>query len=135
VNDIPRQYRRTQRAPPSEPSPYIQLLVSPISDFCEKCPNVSSWTETLYDSIVVEFQSSIVDVLEASRKMEASLAKLQQMRKKQQGKSDDGLSDDEKIRKQIQLDVESFIQRFFYAATSEILTHFCASDTSATAMG
>lgn len=112
VNDIPRQYRRTQRAPPSEPSPYIQLLVSPISDFCEKCPNVSSWTETLYDSIVVEFQSSIVDVLEASRKMEASLAKLQQMRKKQQGKSDDGLSDDEKIRKQIQLDVESFIQRF-----------------------
>ena len=110
VNDIPRQYRRTQRAPPSEPSQYIQQLVSPISDFCEKCPNVISWTETLYDSIVVEFQSSIVDVLEASRKMEASLAKLQQMRKKQQ-KSDDGLSDDEKIRKQIQLDVESFIKR------------------------
>merc|ERR1719444_776025 len=98
VNDIPRQYRRTQRAPPSEPSQYIQQLVSPISDFCEKCPNVISWTETLYDSIVVEFQSSIVDVLEASRKMEASLAKLQQMRKKQQ-KSDDGLSDDEKTTK------------------------------------
>ena len=73
---------------------------------------MNNWTETLYDSIVVEFQSTIVDVLEASRKMEASLAKLQQMRKKQQGKNDDGLSDDEKIRKQIQLDVESFIQRF-----------------------
>ena len=98
--------------PPTEPSPYIQQLCAPISDFCEKCPNVNDWTETLYDSIVVEFQSTIVDVLEASRKMEASLAKLQQMRKKQQGKNDDGLSDDEKIRKQIQLDVESFIQRF-----------------------
>ena len=45
--------------------------------------------------------------------MEASLLKLQQMRKTKQAGNDGKMTDDEKIRKQIRLDVTEFGERFF----------------------
>ena len=56
---------------------------------------------------------TIGEVLEASRKMEASLLKLQQMRKKATSDNDGKMSDDEKIRQQIRLDVAAFGEKVF----------------------
>jgi len=112
VTDIPRQYRRTNRAPPSEPSTYVKQLYLPISDFCEKCPKMESWITSVFETIGSEYSKTISEVLEASRKMEVSLLKLQQMRKTKNTDKDGKMTDDEKIRQQIRLDVAEFGTQF-----------------------
>ena len=71
------------------------------------------WIINVFQSLSVDYSKTINEVLEASRKMEASLLKLQQMRKTKQAGNDGKMTDDEKIRKQIRLDVTEFGERFF----------------------
>lgn len=112
MTDIPRQYRRTNRAPPSEPSTYVKQLYQPIYDFCEKCPKMESWIISVFETIGTEYSKTIAEVLEASRKMEVSLLKLQQMRKTKNTDKDGKMTDDEKIRQQIKIDVTTFGSQF-----------------------
>lgn len=82
---------------------------------------MSDWLSSVFELIAGEYGKTINEVLEASRKMEASLLKLQQMRKTQKQSNADGnatseqrkMTDDEKIRKQIRLDVDEFGAAFF----------------------
>lgn len=80
---------------------------------------MSDWMSSVFELIAGEYGKTINEVLEASRKMEASLLKLQQMRKTQKQNNADGnaeqrkMTDDEKIRKQIRLDVDEFGAAFF----------------------
>lgn len=90
------------------------MLYVPIGDFCDKCPGMNEWIVVVFESISTEYSRTINEVLEASRKMEASLLKLQQMRKtKQTDKDAAKMTDDEKIRQQIRFDVAEFGSRFF----------------------
>lgn len=113
VGDIPRQYRRTNRAEPTEPSQYVSSLIVPCQKYFDDTKDESKWIGTIFTAITKDYQRAIEEVLEASRKMEASLLKLKQMRKTKTEEKSDKMSDDEKIRLQIRLDVTHFGESFF----------------------
>merc|ERR1712131_105930 len=90
-------YRRTNRDTPSKPCPYIASVVS-------GC-----------DMVTDQFLVQVQDVLSNVTKMEESLRKLKKVRERggatggEKDKSG-GLSDDDKIRLQLYLDVSFFLR-------------------------
>jgi len=112
VNDIPRQYRRTNRAEPKEPSTYVASLIKPSTEYYNSTKDTSNWIAIIFEQISNQYATRITEVLEASRKMEASLEKLKQMRKTKATEKNDKMSDDDKIRLQIKIDVEHFGTKF-----------------------
>lgn len=126
VNDIPRQYRRTNRAEPKEPSTYVASLIKPSTEYYNSTKDTSKWIAIIFEQIATQYAKRITEVLEgiknyknlflililASRKMEASLEKLKQMRKTKATEKNDKMSDDDKIRLQIKIDVEHFGTKF-----------------------
>merc|ERR1711953_892243 len=112
VNDIPRQYRRTNRAEPKEPSTYVASLIKPSTEYYNSTKDTSNWIAIIFEQIANQYAKRITEVLEASRKMEASLEKLKQMRKTKATEKNDKMSDDDKIRLQIKIDVEHFGTKF-----------------------
>lgn len=118
VLEIPRMYRRTNRETPSRPCPYVtssvDSLVSFLSTHSTSCPpsTLSSWLTkagiTLLDSYVIQ----VTDVLSNVAKMEESLRKLKKVRDRQETKEvKPGLSDDDKIRLQLYLDVHFLLKK------------------------
>eukprot|EP00092_Neocalanus_flemingeri_P036089 GFUD01039293.1.p1 GENE.GFUD01039293.1~~GFUD01039293.1.p1 ORF type:complete len:755 (+),score=230.57 GFUD01039293.1:37-2301(+) len=115
VGDIPRMYRRTNREMPSKPCTYIVSIVEELKSFM-KCQEttcslaaVTSWLGDSCDSILGLYLVQVQDVLSNVTKMEESLRKLKKVRERSGGVAGKdkaaGLSDDDKIRLQIYLDV------------------------------
>ncbi|XP_003747341.1 conserved oligomeric Golgi complex subunit 2 [Galendromus occidentalis] len=105
ITDIPRLYRRTNRDIPNAPSAYVNALFDPVF----KCRSSSEnwkpdWSITFAQNICDSFLSTTQDVLGSVRKMEDSLRRL----KKGKVNETQGISDDDKIRLQIMVDVEHF---------------------------
>lgn len=122
AQDVPRLFRRTNRDAPTKPSSYVTNVLKPAIMFVEENSSfldvdvLSPWM-TQFSSIISEKYYAVVsDVLTSVKKMEESLMRLQKMRA---GKSsgnlasmdDNKLSDDDKIRMQLHLDVVSFKER------------------------
>ena len=124
VNDIQRLYRRTNRQVPSKPCPYIVSVLLPIQEFYTKtssiCANdiLQNWSLHILRLVADEYLGSVSETLAAVQKMEESLRRLKKVREKTTGgtgdKTADGtseakISDDDKIRLQIYVDVKYFI--------------------------
>ncbi|XP_069939976.1 conserved oligomeric Golgi complex subunit 2 isoform X3 [Cherax quadricarinatus] len=117
VADTPRLYRRTNRAPPTSHQPYIAAATSVLSAFSNDnsgkvdCDLIVHWITRVCTDVSEQYRKLTYDVLSSVHKMEESLKRLKRARDRgAQGGAEvsGGLSDDDKIRIQICLDVEYF---------------------------
>ncbi|XP_053981638.1 conserved oligomeric Golgi complex subunit 2 isoform X1 [Hylaeus volcanicus] len=116
VSDIPRLFRRTKRDVPTKPCAYVKnalaFLVSFHSDYKKVIPdNVNRWLELAFSSLTEYYLASVTDVLISVQKTEESLRRLKKIRDKSTGSFSSevqGISDDEKIRIQLQVDVQVY---------------------------
>lgn len=128
IQNVPRLFRKTNRAEPTVASAYVTSLVKSCLDFYERQHELSD-TEVLgkcinafVNDISHKFYEMVNDVLVSVRKMEESLIRLHKMRQSSSKSSlaaaaaspsaSDGakMSDDDKIRKQLYIDVTTFHQ-------------------------
>jgi len=120
VGEIPRMYRRTNRDTPSKPCPYITSVVSGFDEFyaahkATERKTLTMWLMAACDMVTDQFLVQVQDVLSNVTKMEESLRKLKKVRERggttggEKDKSG-GLSDDDKIRLQLYLDVSFFLR-------------------------
>ena len=115
VGDIPRMYRRTHRETPSKPCTYIISIVDELKLFLDNYKHtcsleaVTSWLGDSCDMILGMYMVQVQDVLNNVTKMEESLRKLKKVRERGGNVTGRdkavGLSDDDKIRLQLYLDV------------------------------
>jgi len=120
AQNVPRLFRKTNRAAPVEPSAYVASVVKPTVSYYSlqsvymDDAVLSQWLSESTNEISTRFHSVVWDVLTSVRKMEESLMRLKKMRS---GRASSGslstlgegqLSDDDKIRLQLYIDVESF---------------------------
>lgn len=134
VSDIPRLYRRTNRDIPSKPCTYLTTLLVPITTFQSDHSSVQSshqWMVSIFDTITAQYLSNVSEVLAAVQKMEESLRRLKRVRDTKTfgagQETDDAksrtVSDDDKIRLQLFLDVHFLIDKMekeFKVKKSEI---------------
>jgi len=108
VLEIPRMYRRTNREPPRKPCPYVVNMSTCLATFASSNPHTSlaGWLRQAKEVILVAYQEQVSDVLGNVAKMEESLRKLKKVRERQETREvKPGLSDDDKIRLQLYVDV------------------------------
>ncbi|KAK7027304.1 hypothetical protein SK128_000912 [Halocaridina rubra] len=117
VGDTPRLYRHTNRAPPSTYQTYIAVATKILNTFYESNLGIVEsslmvqWLTSTCVQLSQQYRSLTYDVLSSVHKMEESLKRLKRARDRgaQGGAEASGvLSDDDKIRRQICLDVEFF---------------------------
>ena len=124
VSDIPRLYRRTNREIPSKPCPYVVSTILPVQEFFTKnsiCDKgmLHEWSIQILSAVADDFLIIVSEVLAAVQKMEESLRRLKRVRDSKAGgaagadksNQDNSLkiSDDDKIRLQLYVDVKHFI--------------------------
>lgn len=122
VSDIPRLYRRTNRELPSKACTYMTSLLAPIQTFhsvyCKVVtPSdvINGWLVQMFIRVCDQYLFNVSDVLAAVQKMEESLQRLKKVRggvslnaggpESRAG----GMSDDDKIRLQLFVDVQHLI--------------------------
>ncbi|XP_012267688.2 conserved oligomeric Golgi complex subunit 2 [Athalia rosae] len=118
VSDIPRLFRRTNREIPTKPCPYVSNVVEPLANFYTEYNTavpvlVAKLLESTLSSVSEQYLLSVTDVLTSVQKTEESLRRLKKIRDKSVGTSPSeakGIGDDEKIRIQLEIDVQSFLQ-------------------------
>lgn len=127
VNDIPRLYRRTNKEVPSKPSTYLSSVIKPLSQFCADHSQAlnqeqkSEFLSHVFASLSQQFSEVTSEVLTSTRKMEESLRRLKKARGGEKEKEKTGVSDSDKIRTQIIIDIQSFhsqMQEFGLVASS-----------------
>ncbi|XP_043265322.1 conserved oligomeric Golgi complex subunit 2 [Colletes gigas] len=117
VSDIPRLFRRTKRDVPTKPCAYVKnalaFLINFHSNYKKVIPdNVNCWLESAFSSLTEHYLASVTDVLTSVQKTEESLRRLKKIRDKSTGALSSevqGISDDEKIRIQLQVDVQAYV--------------------------
>ncbi|KAL3872688.1 hypothetical protein ACJMK2_035898 [Sinanodonta woodiana] len=114
VSDIPRLYRRTNRDVPSKPSAYIGNLVKPLRMFVEEHGDIlgekqkSDICQQVFTNLAHQYYTVTSDVLTSVKKMEDSLKRLKKVRGTEKSSGSLGMSDDDKIRQQLILDIDSY---------------------------
>ena len=130
VVDIPRMYRRTNRETPSKPCSYVVSVVDSLADFQTSQQDVAGqevtrqWLTSSAEVVVAQFLLQVQDVLTNVTKMEESLRKLKKVRGGAGAGDRDktaGLSDDDKIRLQLYLDVTYFLREL--SSSGSLLGH------------
>ncbi|XP_021076027.1 conserved oligomeric Golgi complex subunit 2 [Mus pahari] len=115
VLEVPRLYRRTNKEVPSTASSYVDSALKPLyqlqSGHGDKVqPAVmQSWLQEALSDSTHRYFETVSDVLNSVKKMEESLKRLKQARRAPATNpvsSSGGMSDDDKIRLQLALDVE-----------------------------
>ncbi|EDL11770.1 component of oligomeric golgi complex 2 [Mus musculus] len=114
--EVPRLYRRTNKEVPSTASSYVDSALKPLyqlqSGHGDKVqPAVmQSWLQEALSDSTHRYFETVSDVLNSVKKMEESLKRLKQARRSPAtnpvSSSGGGMSDDDKIRLQLALDVE-----------------------------
>nr|CAG4643101.1 EOG090X03KZ [Ilyocryptus agilis] len=111
VTDIPRLYRRTNKEPPTKCFGYVSLLLTPINEFrtqnSDRAESVSVWTRGVLESLTQQYMAAVSDVLTSVQKTEESLKRL---RKERIPTASAGISDDDKIRMQLVIDVDAYVE-------------------------
>ncbi|XP_077669513.1 conserved oligomeric Golgi complex subunit 2 isoform X4 [Eretmochelys imbricata] len=115
--EVPRHYRRTNKEVPTKASPYVDSALKPFyrlqneyKDMLTQ-PRIHQWLESALSESTQKYYETVSDVLSSVKKMEESLKRLKQARKTvipNHVSSNGGMSDDNKIRLQLALDVEYF---------------------------
>ncbi|XP_063163280.1 conserved oligomeric Golgi complex subunit 2 [Candoia aspera] len=115
--EIPRLYRRTNKEVPTKALPYVDSALKPFhqlkNDYKDtlKPAVIEEWLEGALNTSTQKYLDTISDILSSVRKMEESLKRLKQARKTVTANNPSpygGMSDDNKIRLQLALDVEHF---------------------------
>ncbi|ODM88167.1 Conserved oligomeric Golgi complex subunit 2 [Orchesella cincta] len=131
VTEVPRLYRRTNRELPTKHGEYVESILQPISNL--KNTVQSSHQGELWDSvgfnianqICQRYKTQVDEVLTSVLRMEESLKRLKKVKGQTASGSENNkvLSDDDKIRRQIQIDINYF--------TQQMHTFFPSVDTAA----
>ncbi|XP_014718138.1 conserved oligomeric Golgi complex subunit 2 isoform X2 [Equus asinus] len=114
--EVPRLYRRTNKEVPTTASSYVDSALRPFYQLQSghkdklKQARIRQWLEGALSASTHKYYETVSDVLNSVKKMEESLKRLKQARKTTPanpvGSSGSGMSDDDKIRLQLALDVE-----------------------------
>ncbi|XP_047615810.1 conserved oligomeric Golgi complex subunit 2 isoform X3 [Phacochoerus africanus] len=114
--EVPRLYRRTNKEVPTTASSYVDSALKPFhqlqSEHKDKLKQavIQQWLEGALSESTHKYYETVSDVLSSVRKMEESLKRLKQARRAtptNPGPSGSGgMSDDDKIRLQLALDVD-----------------------------
>ncbi|GFQ81263.1 conserved oligomeric Golgi complex subunit 2 [Trichonephila clavata] len=115
ISSIPQRFRKTNREIPSKPSPYVSQVLNPLTDFLLETHSIlpSEWQykieSQVTDAIMKKCVTLMQDVLTSIKKMEDSLKILKRARDKSTGQFSHGfVTDDDKIRRQLAIDVAHF---------------------------
>ncbi|XP_045776935.1 conserved oligomeric Golgi complex subunit 2 [Maniola jurtina] len=116
VSDIPRLYRKTNRSIPTKPCTYIEVIAKTMIEFNEDASKRvdNSFLAELYNSLfnvmTVLYYKYVEDVLVSVHRTEESLRRLKQIRDMgtQQTSDSPGITDGDKIRLQLNVDVVSY---------------------------
>ncbi|XP_071080140.1 conserved oligomeric Golgi complex subunit 2-like isoform X1 [Haliotis cracherodii] len=114
VSDIPRLYRRTNRDVPSKPSTYIISLGKPLKLFLDEHAEAlggklrTGFLKTVFSSLAEQYFGVTSEVLSSVKKMEDSLKRLKKARGTDKTGGGQGISDDDKIRQQLIIDIANF---------------------------
>ncbi|KAG1654155.1 Conserved oligomeric Golgi complex subunit 2 [Nymphon striatum] len=129
VNDIPRLYRRTNKEIPTKPSGYVTNVLKPLQMFLNDHKDtllssesvirrISLWKINVLEKVTEQYLSITSDVLTSVKKTEDSLKRLKKARERPssaviggQNASNNSMTDDDKIRHQLFLDVEHYGQQ------------------------
>ncbi|XP_061038714.1 conserved oligomeric Golgi complex subunit 2 isoform X2 [Eubalaena glacialis] len=113
--EVPRLYRRTNKEVPTTASSYVDSALKPLyqlqSGHKDKLKRaiIQRWLGGALSESTHKYYETVSDVLNSVRKMEESLKRLKQARRTTPttpaGPSGGGMSDDDKIRLQLALDV------------------------------
>ncbi|XP_070807096.1 conserved oligomeric Golgi complex subunit 2 [Pituophis catenifer annectens] len=115
--EIPRLYRRTNKEVPTKALPYVDSALKPFhqlkNDYKDtlKPAVIEQWLEGALNTSTQKYLDTVSDILNSVKKMEESLKRLKQARKTVTANNPSpsgGMSDDNKIRLQLALDVEHF---------------------------
>ncbi|XP_062831794.1 conserved oligomeric Golgi complex subunit 2 [Anolis carolinensis] len=115
--EIPRLYRRTNKEVPTKALPYVDSALKPFYQLKNEYRDtlkpaiIDQWLEGALSGSTQKYFETISDILNSVKKMEESLKRLKQARKTVTSNSvspNGGMSDDNKIRLQLALDVEYF---------------------------
>ncbi|XP_077005535.1 conserved oligomeric Golgi complex subunit 2 [Tamandua tetradactyla] len=113
--EVPRLYRRTNKEVPTKASSYVDSALKPFyqlqSEHKDKLKQaiIQQWLKGALSESTHKYYETVSDVLNSVKKMEESLKRLKQARKTTSTNpvgSNGGMSDDDKIRLQLALDVE-----------------------------
>ncbi|KAF0314783.1 Conserved oligomeric Golgi complex subunit 2 [Amphibalanus amphitrite] len=110
VLEIPRLYRRTNRDPPAAASAYVAAMVAPLRQFADTVcagldgPVTAGHLTGVATQLCTLYGDKVAQVLTSVQKMEESLRKLKKSRPGAAAAPAGG-TDDDKIRRQLALDV------------------------------
>lgn len=113
--EVPRLYRRTNKEVPSTASSYVESALKPFYQLQHghehkvKPAMMKLWVQEALSESTHRYFETVSDVLNSVKKMEESLKRLKQARRAPATNpvsSSGGMSDDDKIRLQLALDVE-----------------------------
>ncbi|KAM5163878.1 conserved oligomeric Golgi complex subunit 2 [Mantella aurantiaca] len=133
--EVPRLYRRTNKDVPTRPSFYIENAFKPLFVLQNEYENIlkqtskAKWLKGALSECAHKYYETVSDVLSSVKKMEDSLKRLKQARKTafSSNSTNGGISDDNKIRLQLALDVEYFVNQVQQFG-------FCPEDVSCSAL-
>ena len=121
AHSIPRLYRKTNKEQPSKSSSYVTNAIQPILNFTQTYNSLlqPERTQTVIDGAVKQFCARflviISEVLTAVKRTEDSLLRIKQrigsLVPQQSLSGPSGMSDDNKIRLQLVLDIEELLKR------------------------
>jgi hypothetical protein len=104
VNTIPRLYRRTNRDVPFKPSGYVGTILKPLIN-----AGISGeWMEQVITDVTEKYCGMTSEVLNNVKRTEDSLLKLKKNRRSLIPETLSGMSDDNKIRLQLSIDIEHY---------------------------
>ncbi|XKL61899.1 hypothetical protein PGB90_001732 [Kerria lacca] len=109
VSDIPRLYRRTNRETPTHPCTYVSSLFAPIHEMQKNHLSLASnWIPPVLSAITTAYYEQVADVLTSVQRTEESLRKFKKIRDPSNLDNKNN-TDDDKIRLQLQIDIEYYI--------------------------
>lgn len=122
VQDIPRLFRKTNRDVPTKHLPYVDQIIQPVIDFTEKRKGSFHYEifqqilKDLFCKMTIQYYQSVNEVLTSVQKTEESIRRLKNLRERSQQaanvnseKQTQLMSDDDKIRLQLQIDIRHYV--------------------------
>ncbi|KAI9922557.1 hypothetical protein PsorP6_002645 [Peronosclerospora sorghi] len=108
------QYQMTNKPPPTSPSTYVANIVRPMQDFLEKwgvhfdTAKRQQLLQAIVDDVCVMYSTLSSDLLRSALELEESLKSRKLHRAASSLSGDKAVSDSEKMRMQLRLDLEEF---------------------------
>eukprot|EP00035_Acanthoeca_spectabilis_P009779 m.172432 g.172432 ORF g.172432 m.172432 type:complete len:692 (+) comp14834_c0_seq4:1561-3636(+) len=112
---VPRQYRHTGRKAPTEASDFMRTVFDPLLEFKSAYTAAAiggdfqtEWEARVFAGATAKYKDLISQLLISSKEMEEQLQRVKKLRKG--NPTTQGMSDDDKIRLQLWLDVKVYVQ-------------------------